>query len=79
MIIRRTNTKRWIIDGCAYCVTTRKRAIELHQERMVKTWPQLLAALKAVYQDIELQNVPGGSCELNLMVQEALALAEKGA
>jgi len=35
-----------------------------------------LKALKAVYQDIELQNVKGGSDELNVMVQQAIALAE---
>jgi hypothetical protein len=32
----------------------------------------LREALKAVYQDIELNNVKGGSDELNIMVQEAL-------
>lgn len=78
MEIRRTNTKLWIIDGQSYPVTTKKKAIELHQARMIKTWPQLLVALKAVYQDIELQNVPGGSDELNVLVQEAIALVETG-
>lgn len=66
MNIRRTNTKVWTIDGHRYCVATRKKAVELHKARIV------LDALKAVYRDIELQNVPGGSCELNLMVQDAL-------
>ena len=33
----------------------------------------LIEALLAVYTEIELQNVPGGSGELNLLVQEALA------
>jgi len=37
----------------------------------------LLEACKAVYQDIELQNVKGGSDELNIMVQQAISLAEK--
>jgi len=36
----------------------------------------LYKALLAVYQDIELQNVEGGSDELNIQVQEALAEAE---
>lgn len=36
----------------------------------------LVAALQAVYRDIELQNVPGGSDELNLMVQAALERVE---
>ena len=30
-------------------------------------------ALLAVYQDIDIQNVEGGSDELNIMVQEALS------
>lgn len=33
---------------------------------------KLFRALLAVYQDIELQNVEGGSAELNILVQEAL-------
>ena len=33
---------------------------------------QLYDALLAVYQDIELQNVEGGSDELNIQVQQAL-------
>ena len=37
----------------------------------------LLEACRAVYQDIELQNVKGGSNELNIMVQQAIAQAEK--
>lgn len=38
--------------------------------------PELLEALLAVYADIELQNVKGGSDELNLMVQAAIAKVE---
>ena len=45
--------------------------------RACNSHDKLLAALRAVYQDIELQNVPGGSCELNLMVQAAIREAEK--
>ena len=37
----------------------------------------LLEALLAVYADIELQNVEGGSAELNVMVSSALAKAEE--
>lgn len=37
---------------------------------------ELLEALQAVYRDIELQNVVGGSDELNTMVQAAIAKAE---
>jgi len=37
---------------------------------------KLYEALLAVYRDIDLQNVEGGSDELNLMVQEALTEAE---
>ena len=37
----------------------------------------LLAALQAVYSDIELQNVEGGSAELNLIVQAALVKAKE--
>ena len=36
----------------------------------------LLEALQAVYADLELQNVKGGSDELNIMVQKALAKGE---
>lgn len=35
----------------------------------------LYEALLAVYKDIELQNVDGGSDELNIIVQQALAKA----
>ena len=35
----------------------------------------LLEALQAVYTDVELQNMPGGSEELNLLVQAAIAQA----
>ncbi len=42
---------------------------------LIKSAPQLLEALQAVYKDIELQNVKGGSDELNLMVQEAIKAA----
>lgn len=38
---------------------------------------ELLEALKAVYTDIELQNVQGGCNELNFMVQQAIAKAER--
>ena len=43
----------------------------------VNSHDALLEACKAVYQDIELQNVKGGSDELNIMVQQAIAQAEK--
>lgn len=38
--------------------------------------PDIYKALLAVYGDIELQNVKGGSEELNLQVQQALEKAE---
>ena len=38
---------------------------------------EMYEALLAVYQDIEIQNVIGGSAELNVMVSEALAKAEE--
>ncbi len=38
---------------------------------------KLYEALLAVYKDIELQNVKGGSDELNMMVQGALKMGEK--
>jgi len=44
-------------------------------ERIVMCWnryDQLFEALQAVYKDIELNNVKGGSDELNLLVQQAL-------
>lgn len=43
--------------------------------RMIAAAPELLEALEAVYQDIELQNVNGGSDELNFMVQKAISKA----
>jgi len=43
---------------------------------LIAAAPDLLEALKAVYADIELQNVEGGSDELNLMVQMAISKAE---
>ena len=44
-------------------------------ERLKKINADLLEALKAVYNDIEVQNVKGGSDELNLVVQEAIKKA----
>ena len=38
---------------------------------------RLVKALEAVYKDIDLQNVAGGSDELNLMVQAALKAEKK--
>lgn len=43
---------------------------------LIASAPDMYEALLAVYQDIELQNVDGGSAELNLIVQKALAKAE---
>ena len=43
---------------------------------MTKLEKELRRILLAVYQDIELQNVKGGSEELSLMVSEALAKTE---
>lgn len=40
---------------------------------MTKLEKELRRILLAVYQDIELQNVKGGSEELNTMVSKALA------
>ena len=55
---------------------------EMHKAnsaRLVKCWnmhDELLEALRAVYKDMELQNVTGGSDELNGIVQAAIANAE---
>lgn len=43
---------------------------------MTQLEKELRRILLAVYQDIELQNVEGGSEELNLMVSEVLAKTE---
>ena len=47
-----------------------------HIVHCVNCHDELLEALQAVYSDIELQNVKGGSDELNFIVQQALAKAE---
>ena len=49
---------------------------EAIRSQKVDLFPELLEALQAVYADIELQNVSGGSDELNLQVQAVLAKAE---
>lgn len=41
-----------------------------------KSAPKLYEALLAVYKDIDLQNVQGGSDELNILVQQAIAEVE---
>lgn len=43
--------------------------------RLIAAAPEMLATLETVYQDIELQNVKGGTDELNLMVQAAIRKA----
>ena len=43
---------------------------------MTKLEKELRKILLAIYEDIELQNVEGGSEELNIMVSEALAKTE---
>jgi len=45
--------------------------------KAVNNHEALLSALKKVYSDIELQNVEGGSNELNFIVQEAIEKAEQ--
>ena len=42
---------------------------------LIAAAPDLLEALLAVYQDIEIQDVPGGSDELNFLVQQSIKKA----
>jgi len=44
----------------------------LANAKLIAAAPDLLNALMAVYQDIELQNAEGGSDELNVLVQNAI-------
>ena len=44
---------------------------------LIEAAPELYRTLKAVYADIELQNVKGGSDELNFLVQQVLAQVER--
>ena len=44
---------------------------------LIEAAPELYRTLKAVYADIELQNVEGGSDELNFLVHQILALVER--
>lgn len=45
-------------------------------QAVADTIKDMYEALLSVYSDIELQNVAGGSDELNIMVQQALAKAD---
>ena len=54
-----------------------ERLIEIVSKQRMKI-DALVEALEAVYSDIELQNVKGGSDELNMLVQTALAQAKEG-
>lgn len=51
--------------------------IAIANARLIASAPDLYEALKAVYKDIELNNVKGGSDELNVMVSSVLARVER--
>ena len=57
--------------GCRIMGNT-NRELSLEYCPKHRAAPDLYKALLAVYTDIELQNVEGGSDELNIIVQEAL-------
>ena len=59
--------------GCDTCAEQKANAY------LIAAAPELLAALNAVYSDIELNNVEGGSEELAFIVEQAIAKAEERA
>jgi hypothetical protein len=66
------------VNSCQEVNPENPLAVAQRIKRTFEERDKLYEALIAVYQDIELQNVEGGSDELNIMVGNALALCEKG-
>lgn len=62
-----------IKNDCGCIVTQDRHGSILTYCPLHGSAPELYEALLAVYKDIELQNVEGGSDELNTMVSKALA------
>jgi len=60
----------------ALSMALRRAGIRLPAEKPVSENERLKTALAAVYQDIDLQSVPGGSNELDILVQGALGEGE---
>jgi len=69
-----------IIDAIDRVEMLHYNALDIHTDEAVKYLkhgPEMEKAIRAVYSDIELQNVSGGSNELNFLVASVLAKLDK--
>ncbi len=71
-VVYHSQDARLIVSAVNACVSVNPD----NPQTVAESIKDMYEALKAIYQDVDLQNIDGGSDELNILTQKALAKAE---